>query len=108
MKPQPQIDTTGEEDPNTPKGPAFSPPAQHRPYWIDHAGERVVTSAVWAGTSPESRQRVFDTTLTYVANCYSQRHAQAIASGLIFRNSGVDHLLAELKSQLDSGHWVHK
>ena len=88
-----------------PMGSFYTCPTIQQPHWTDPVGQRVSVREVWAGADDETKILVFDKTMDCVDAAYRQGQRAAVAEGKIFRGAGVEHLLAELRSQLGPFHW---
>ncbi|MBN8868018.1 MAG: hypothetical protein J0H98_10735 [Solirubrobacterales bacterium] len=91
-----------------PMGSSYTPPTPDRPYWIDPTGERVSVRDVWNGADDDTQLLVFDKTMDCINQAYREGQRRAVENGKIFRGAGVEHLLAELRSQLGPAHWKNR
>ncbi len=90
-----------------PMGSAYLPPTPNRPWWRDPDGNRVTVSQVWTGADNETKLWIFEATWACIADATRSRFEDDTRNGRIFRGAGVEHLHAELRSQLGPNHWIN-
>jgi|GEM_PF-3354146 len=89
-----------------PAGSAYSPPTPERPWWVDPDGERVTVGQVWAGADEATRRWIYDKTMACFVESYDRGFHHAENESRVFRGGNVEHLLAEIRSQLGPNHWA--
>lgn len=89
-----------------PPGSAYAPPVPGREWWEDPDGERVTVDQVMAGADPETRMWIYNETMACFNATYQQGFERAETTGKRFRGGNVEHLLAELRGQLGTKHWI--